>query len=154
MGVLERPRGCDIIKPICERPFIRVYACMCVWCHSLAPAPFIFARPQARKTAFWHQRPQASAHAPGTKVSLILPLSPPAPPRLCRHGCLLTVSIPTPFHSIIRCVWLLQLKAPPRILYLSSPCFMLQLIYGLEHSSAQTVAGGVRFETNSTPSSF
>lgn len=68
-------RGCDIIKPICERPFNRAYACMCVWCHSVPPAPFIFVWPQARKTEFWHQRPQASAHAPGTKVSLILPLS-------------------------------------------------------------------------------
>lgn len=77
-GGLERVRGCDIIKPICERPFSRAYACMCVWCHSVAPVPFIFVWPQARKTEFWHQRLQASAHAPGTKVSLILPLrSPP-----------------------------------------------------------------------------
>lgn len=77
MGGLQRARGCDIIKPICERPSNHTYACMCVWCHSVAPAPFIFVWPQARKTEFWHQRPQASAHAPGTKVSLILPLSSP-----------------------------------------------------------------------------
>lgn len=73
-------------------------ACACDAIQSLLRLLFLSDRSLV-KTEFWHQRPQASAHAPGTKVSLILPLSsPPLSLCLCRHGCLLTVSIPTPFH--------------------------------------------------------
>lgn len=109
MGGLERPRGCDIIKPICERPFNRVYACMCMWCHSVAPAPFIFVWPQARKTEFWHQRHRPQPTLQVLRFHSFFPLVPPLSLCLCRHGCLLTVSIPTPFHRTILRVWLLQL---------------------------------------------
>lgn len=108
---LETLNNCDIIKPNCERPLNRVYACVCAWCHSAARLPFISVWPQARKNTFWHQQLKASAHVSGTKVSLILFPSDPSLflLRLCLRDCLLPVSIPTPFHRTERRVWLLQL---------------------------------------------